>query len=108
MLVLSVLFALTLFIVWHAYLVLTNQTTIEFYANRFDAADARQHGEVWVNPYTVGWRENFVQVFGPSRCAAAPAPDDGERGWGGRTEGYAWRGGKEWGRMGWQNRAAMR
>ena len=66
-LVLSVLFALTLFIVWHAYLVITNQTTIEFYSNRFDAADAKQRGEVWINPYTVGWRENFSQVFGPSR-----------------------------------------
>ena len=69
-LVLSVLFALTLFIIWHLYLVGTNQTTIEFYSNRFDASDAKQRGEVWVNPYSMGWRENFQQVFGMSRCAA--------------------------------------
>ena len=41
-LTLSVLFALSLFITWHAYLVATNQTTIEFYSNRMDAADARK------------------------------------------------------------------
>ena len=33
-LTLSVLFALTLFLGWHGYLVATNQTTIEFYSNR--------------------------------------------------------------------------
>ena len=38
-LTLSVLFALTLFLVWHAFLVATNQTTIEFYSNRFDASE---------------------------------------------------------------------
>jgi palmitoyltransferase len=63
-----VLFALTLFILWHAYLVATNQTTIEFYSNRMDASDARRNGQRWVNPYSVGPRGNFEQVFGMSRC----------------------------------------
>jgi len=67
MLSLSVLFALSLFVVWHAYLVATNQTTIEFYANRLDAMEARQAGEVWRNPYSLGMRANFEQVFGLSR-----------------------------------------
>ena len=58
----SVCFALTLFIGWHAYLVSTNQTTIEFYGNRFDAYDARQQGEPWRNEYDLGCRANLEQV----------------------------------------------
>ena len=83
-LTISVLFALSLFIGWHAYLVATNQTTIEFYSNRMDAADARKRGERWVNPYSLGLKGNFEQVFGvqhsrlgfcmPSR---KPPPGDG-------------------------------
>jgi len=71
MLSLSVLFALSLFIVWHAYLVATNQTTIEFYSNRLDAMEARNAGEVWTNPYSLGVRANFEQVFGLSRHTAS-------------------------------------
>ena len=63
---------------------LTNQTTIEFYTNRMDAADARHRGERWVNPYSVGFRSNFEQVFGLSRSSVAwlmpswrPPPGDG-------------------------------
>jgi len=66
-LTLSILFALSLFICWHTYLVATNQTTIEFYSNRMDASDAKKRGERWVNPYSVGVRANFEQVFGMSR-----------------------------------------
>ena len=78
------LFALTLVIGWHTYLVATNQTTIEFYSNRMDAADARRRGERWVNPYSVGLRDNFEQVFGMSRNVFSwllpsrkPPPGDG-------------------------------
>ena len=60
-----------LFIAWHGYLVATNQTTIEFYSNRMDASDARKRGERWVNPYNVGTRNNFEQVFGLSRSRVA-------------------------------------
>lgn len=84
MLSLSVLFALSLFIIWHAYLVATNQTTIEFYSNRIDAMEARQAGEVWTNPYSLGVRANFEQVFGLSRHMGSwllpnckPPPGDG-------------------------------
>ena len=83
-LTLSVLFALTLFIVWHVYLVATNQTTIEFYSNRMDASDARRRGERWVNPFSIGARGNFEQVFGMSRNVGLwllpsrkPPPGDG-------------------------------
>ena len=73
-----------LFISWHVYLVLTNQTTIEFYSHRMDASDARRRGERWANPYSVGMRGNFEQVFGLSRSYVAwilpnrkPPPGDG-------------------------------
>jgi len=32
-----------------------------------DASDARRRGERWVNPFSVGMRGNFEQVFGLSR-----------------------------------------
>ena len=83
-LTLSVLVALVLFIGWHGYLVATNQTTIEFYSNRMDASDARKRGERWANPYSVGMRANFEQVFGMSRNVYSwllpsrkPPPGDG-------------------------------
>ena len=83
-LTLSVLFALTLFILWHTYLVATNQTTIEFYTNRMDSHDARKRGERWVNPFSIGMRGNFEQVFGMSRNVCSwllpsrkPPPGDG-------------------------------
>tara|TARA_B100000524_G_scaffold285441_1_gene160810 strand:+ start:152 stop:625 length:474 start_codon:yes stop_codon:yes gene_type:complete len=66
---LSVLLALAVFIGWHAYLVATNQTTIEFYINRCDAADARRAGHKWANPFDVGCRGNLEQVFGRSRVS---------------------------------------
>jgi len=79
-----VLVAMTFFIAWHTYLVLTNQTTIEFFSNWTDASDARRQGERWVNPYSVGMRDNFEQVFGLSRSHLAwllpsrkPPPGDG-------------------------------
>ena len=135
----SILFALSLFLVWHAYLVATNQTTIEFYSNRMDASDAKRRsaasrkrerprasaqfvlcraargsphehrhtsfavalatkivdlaaldafcdhrGELWVNPYSLGARGNFEQVFGMTRnmftwllLSRKPPPGDG-------------------------------
>ena len=83
-LVLAVLFALTLFLGWHSYLVASNQTTIEFYSNRMDAFDARKRGERWVNRWSVGVRGNFEQVFGMSRNVFSwllpsrkPPPGDG-------------------------------
>lgn len=48
---------------WHYYLVLTSQTTVEFYNNQYAKRSARQKGEVYVNPYDVGWLNNFRQFF---------------------------------------------
>lgn len=49
---------------WHIYLSLSNQTTIEFYFNMAERADAKKGGYVYKNPYDQGWRKNLKRVFG--------------------------------------------
>ncbi|KNC50919.1 uncharacterized protein AMSG_07161 [Thecamonas trahens ATCC 50062] len=63
-LTLSICLALTFMMVWQLYLVITAQTTIEFYFNRFRKKEAAQHGEVWVNEYDLGTWRNLDQFFG--------------------------------------------
>lgn len=50
---------------FHVYLVLTNQTTIEFHTNMHHRDQARRKGEFFRNPYDLGRPRNFKQVFGP-------------------------------------------
>jgi len=52
---------------FHLYLVLTNQTTIEFHMNMAGRHMARKKGELFRNPYDLGMSRNFQQVFGPNR-----------------------------------------
>lgn len=61
-----ILFALMLLGGFHLYLVLTNQTTIEFHTNLNNKDQARRRGEYYGNPYDLGRSRNFKQVFGPS------------------------------------------
>lgn len=49
---------------WHAYLVATCQTTIEFYGNATLRHRARSRGLVFRNPYDRGCRRNWQHVFG--------------------------------------------
>lgn len=55
----SAFVATGLFFSWNLYLVMTNQTTIEFYGNKFSAAGRRRG-----NPYDLGYRRNLEEVFG--------------------------------------------
>ncbi|KAG6545226.1 hypothetical protein Mapa_013338 [Marchantia paleacea] len=48
---------------WHIYLVLTAQTTIDFYSNRQRRRDARRSGQVWVNEFDMGKIQNLRNVF---------------------------------------------
>mmetsp|Transcript_45101 Transcript_45101/g.134796 ORF Transcript_45101/g.134796 Transcript_45101/m.134796 type:complete len:164 (+) Transcript_45101:1-492(+) len=50
---------------FHAYLVLSNQTTIECHINSAKKEQAKQRGERFRSPYDIGRRRNFQQVFGP-------------------------------------------
>lgn len=49
---------------FHTYLILTNQTTLEFYGNKQDEMIARSHGEVYINPYDKGSKKNLEETFG--------------------------------------------
>jgi len=61
----SILVALLILGGFHIYLVLSNQTTIEFQTNFIRRAEARRNGEYFRNPYDLGRTRNFQQVFGP-------------------------------------------
>eukprot|EP00761_Pharyngomonas_kirbyi_P009515 gb/GECH01009531.1/.p1 GENE.gb/GECH01009531.1/~~gb/GECH01009531.1/.p1 ORF type:complete len:309 (+),score=37.67 gb/GECH01009531.1/:1-927(+) len=56
----SVSVAIGGFLGWHSYLMLTNQTTIEFQLNRMGLLPT--HGPV--NPYDIGIQRNLYQMFG--------------------------------------------
>lgn len=49
---------------WHIYLIVTNQTTIEFYVNMEERRIARDEGYVFHNPFDEGLRGNLRRVFG--------------------------------------------
>jgi palmitoyltransferase len=63
----AVCFALSLLAGWHFYLACSNQTTIEFYYNLQLASQAREHGDVYHNPYDLGMRANWQQFFGTGK-----------------------------------------
>jgi palmitoyltransferase len=60
-------FTMTGFFGWHVYLVLTNQTTIEFQFNKFKLLTSKRSGRVALNEYDVGMKNNIEQLFGPTK-----------------------------------------
>ncbi|KAI8098843.1 DHHC palmitoyltransferase-domain-containing protein [Halteromyces radiatus] len=48
---------------WHYYLVLTAQTTVEFYNNYYEKGIAKSQGEIFVNMYDFGYLENIRKFF---------------------------------------------
>ncbi|CAG8516963.1 5254_t:CDS:2 [Acaulospora morrowiae] len=48
---------------WHYYLVMTAQTTVEFYNNSYAKRTAKTRGEVYKNPYDLGPITNLCQFF---------------------------------------------
>jgi hypothetical protein len=65
---LAVGLAVGLMLAWHLYLVLSGQTTIEFYYNRFRGQIAKERGEVYYNEFDLGYRRNWEFFFGKGRC----------------------------------------
>ncbi|KAJ1432034.1 DHHC palmitoyltransferase-domain-containing protein [Ochromonadaceae sp. CCMP2298] len=61
---LSALLSAGSLLAWHAYLALSNQTSVEFYENLTRAFVAQQHGLVFRNAFDEGWRKNMRRVFG--------------------------------------------
>jgi len=59
---------LGILVVMHLYLVSTNQTTVEWYYNQDRKKyNARRGLQEWNNPYDLGVRRNFQEVFGSGR-----------------------------------------
>ena len=71
MICLSVGLAVFCLLVFHIYLVLTAQTTVEFHGNCANYRRARKRGNKWKNPYDLGWKRNFQQVYGHSQHPVA-------------------------------------
>ena len=64
MLCLAVGLAVLILCVFHIYLALSCQTTIEFHGNYTNARRAKRMGKKWINPYSQGVQKNFQQVYG--------------------------------------------
>jgi len=64
---LAVGFAVSLLYSWHIYLVLSGQTTIEFYQNQMKRSQMARRGEVFSNRFDQGRVKNFQAVFGKGR-----------------------------------------
>ncbi|OZJ03708.1 hypothetical protein BZG36_03308 [Bifiguratus adelaidae] len=48
---------------WNYYLVLSGQTTVEYYENDYLRTARRNQGEIFFNPYNLGPIENLCEVF---------------------------------------------
>merc|ERR1712216_907134 len=71
---LSVGIAVLVLLSWHVYLILTAQTTIEFYGNRTSKRHARTRGKLFTNPYDQGTRANWEAVMGKSNVLLSLLP----------------------------------
>lgn len=49
---------------FHLYLVFTGQTTIEFHGNWVNKSRAKKEGQKYRNPYDMGYKRNFQQIYG--------------------------------------------
>jgi hypothetical protein len=78
MLCAALLFAILLLGGFHVYLTGTAQTTIEFHANWSHRKRARKAGKKWKNPYDLGWKRNWQQVYGSQHWLLAMLPSTRE------------------------------
>jgi len=73
-LALSIGIAVLILFGWHVYLVLTAQTTIEFYGNHTLRLRARAGGVRFQNPYDRGYSKNWQGTFDGSNLLVATLP----------------------------------
>ena len=64
MMCVSVGLAVSTLMVFHIYLIVTAQTTIEFHGNRIKKRQSKNRGEVYCNPYDLGIKRNVEQIWG--------------------------------------------
>ncbi|ORX44193.1 zf-DHHC-domain-containing protein [Piromyces finnis] len=60
---LSLIFCVGGLYFWHLYLLLTNQTTIEYGENQYYKSEAKKAGNIYVNEYDLGYKTNFKMFF---------------------------------------------
>jgi len=63
----SVGIAVGLLLAFHTYLIISAQTTIEFYFNKFSGRARKHRGEVFLNEFDLGRRKNWHGVFGAGK-----------------------------------------
>ena len=56
------------------YVVISFQTTIEFYVNMEERAYSKEKGEIYKNPFHQGWSKNMARVFGDTTWFFALLP----------------------------------
>eukprot|EP00521_Asterionellopsis_glacialis_P018034 CAMPEP_0195295066 /NCGR_PEP_ID=MMETSP0707-20130614/16537_1 /TAXON_ID=33640 /ORGANISM="Asterionellopsis glacialis, Strain CCMP134" /LENGTH=494 /DNA_ID=CAMNT_0040356201 /DNA_START=183 /DNA_END=1667 /DNA_ORIENTATION=- len=78
MLSLSVGIAVACLLGFHLYLVLTAQTTIEFHGNCAKRKHAKKRKTAWINPYDLGYRSNWEQVYGSGNILLSLLPSSRE------------------------------
>eukprot|EP00756_Hemistasia_phaeocysticola_P034040 Hpha_TRINITY_DN16501_c2_g2::TRINITY_DN16501_c2_g2_i1::g.137187::m.137187/K18932/ZDHHC; palmitoyltransferase len=61
---LALFVVMTGFLGWNGWLLVTNQTVIEFYGNRLAAREARACGRTYRNPFDLGMIGNIEAVYG--------------------------------------------
>lgn len=59
--------SITLMFAFHTYLVLTNQTSIEFYDNIHYTKIAKSQGRTYTNIFDMGWKNNLYEFLGVPR-----------------------------------------
>ena len=62
--IMSMCISVTLFFLWHVYLCLTNQTTLEFFTNLSLMNLAKEEKFKFINHYDKGWNKNLNRIFG--------------------------------------------
>lgn len=78
MLCLSIGVAVLFLLLFHLYLILTAQTTVEFHGNWANKKRARKRGTSWINPYDLGSKANWTQIYGTSHPLRAMLPSSRE------------------------------
>jgi len=59
---------------FHIYLIFTAQTTVECHGNNTRKKRAKEEGKIWKNPYDLGWKLNWQQVYGSQHPLLAMLP----------------------------------
>lgn len=72
----SIAIAISFLFFWHVYLMLSGQTTIEFYINKSKRNKSLAHGKLYFNPFDLGYKKNWQHVMGTSNFFISILPSN--------------------------------